>query len=65
MVRESKEFGYETVIHFLCISLNICLEGLKDQSHAEKSTQLTFGRGQQPYPPDESLQQVLPSGHLD
>ena len=27
--------------------------------------QTAFGRGQQPYSPEESLQQVLPSGHSD
>ena len=27
--------------------------------------QTAFGRGQQPYSPEESLQQVFPSGHSD
>ena len=30
---------------------------------AHKIESLTFGSGQHPYSPDESLQQVLPSGH--
>ena len=32
---------------------------------ANKIESLTFGSGQHPYSPDESLQQVLPSGHDD